>query len=97
MNVKRKYLFEPDYTVSPGETLREVMDFLQIGQGEFAERLEVKEQDLVGIFEGMLPISKSVASRLELVADVPARFWNNLEVQYRELSLSTENYIVSPD
>lgn len=86
MKANKKHFFEPDYSVSPGETLKEIMEFKQLGQKEFAERLELTEQVLIGFFEGKLPISNVLANRLELVTGVPARFWNNLEAQYREHS-----------
>ncbi|VAW36944.1 Antitoxin HigA / unknown domain, partial [hydrothermal vent metagenome] len=36
------------------------------------------------IITGVQPISYETANRLELVTQVPARLWNNLEAQYRE-------------
>lgn len=82
LKAKKRFMFEPDYAVPPGETLEEVMEYFQVGQKDFAKRLELTEQALIGIFEGEVSISKSLAKRLELVTDVPARFWNNLERQY---------------
>jgi addiction module HigA family antidote len=79
-----QYQFEPDYAVPPGETLHEVMESLLMSQKELAKRLELTEQTLIRIFKGDQPISYTTASRLELVTRVPARFWNNLEAQYRE-------------
>lgn len=84
MKAKKQYQFEPDYAVAPGETLHEVMESLEMTQKELAKRLELTEQSLIRIFKGEQPISYTTASRLELVTRVPARFWNNLEAQYRE-------------
>lgn len=84
IKAKKQYQFEPDYAVAPGETLHEVMESLEMTQKELAKRLELTEQSLIRIFKGEQPISYTTASRLELVTRVPARFWNNLEAQYRE-------------
>ncbi|MCD6526847.1 MAG: helix-turn-helix domain-containing protein, partial [Desulfuromonas sp.] len=81
---KKQYQFEPDYAVPPGETLHEVMESLQMSQKELAKRVELTEQTLIRIFKGDQPITYTTANRLELVTRVPARFWNNLEAQYRE-------------
>ncbi len=84
MKAKKKYAFEPDYAVAPGETLSEVMHSLDMNQKDLAKRLEMTEQSLIRIFKGDQPISYTTANRLELVTRVPARFWNNLEAEYRE-------------
>lgn len=84
MKAKKQYLFEPNYAVAPGETLHEVVESLEMTQKELAKRLELTEQTLNRIFKGEQPISYATASRLELVTRVPARFWNNLEAEYRE-------------
>ncbi|MCF6237693.1 MAG: ImmA/IrrE family metallo-endopeptidase [Candidatus Marinimicrobia bacterium] len=84
MKAKKKYAFEPDYAVAPGETLAEVMTSLDMNQKELTKRLEMTEQSLIRIFKGEQPISYATANRLELVTRVPARFWNNLEAEYRE-------------
>lgn len=81
---KKQYRFEPDYAVAPGETLLEVMTSLEMNQKELAKRLGLTEQTLIRIFKGEQPISYETANRLELVTQVPARFWNNLEAEYRE-------------
>jgi HTH-type transcriptional regulator / antitoxin HigA len=84
IKAKRKYTFQPDYAVAPGKTLQEVMASLDMNQKELAKRLELTEQTLIRIFKGEQPISYSTANRLELVTQVPAHFWNNLEAEYRE-------------
>lgn len=80
----KKYGFEPDYAIAPGETLREVMESLGMNQKELAQRTNLTVQSLNRIFKGEQPITYETASRFELVTNVPARMWNNLEAQYRE-------------
>jgi addiction module HigA family antidote len=80
----KKYEFEPDYATSPGATLLEVMESLEMTQKELAVRTGLTEQTLTRIFKGNQPISYETANRLELVTQVLAGMWNNLEAQYRE-------------
>jgi addiction module HigA family antidote len=80
----KKYEFEPDYAVPPGDSLLEVMESLGMTQKELAVRTGLTEQSLVRIIKGEQPVSYETANRLELVTNVPARMWNNLEAQYRE-------------
>ena len=84
MRAKKKYRFEPDYAVPPGETLLEVMKSLQITQKSMAIRLGLTQQSLIRIIKSEQPISYETANRLELVTQVSAKFWNNLEATYRE-------------
>jgi HTH-type transcriptional regulator / antitoxin HigA len=41
-------------------------------------------QSVNRILKGDQPITYETANKLELATDVPAHFWNNLEIQYRE-------------
>lgn len=84
MKANRKYTFQPDYAVPPGDSLREVMESLEMTQRELAVRTGLTVQTLIRIFKGEQPISYESANRLELATGVPARFWNNLEAQYQE-------------
>lgn len=84
MKHKKKYGFAPDYVVPPGRTLQEIMASLGMSQKEMAMRTGLTAQTLIRIFRGEQPISYETAGRLELVTGVPARYWNNLELQYQE-------------
>ena len=84
MKAKKKYEFNPDYAIPPGETLRELMETLQMTQKDLADRVGLTVQTLNRIFKGEQPITYETANKLELVTGTPARVWNNLEMQYRE-------------
>ena len=84
LTAKKQYEFEPDYAIAPGETLKETMESLNMGQKELAVRTGLTVQSLNRIFKGEQPISYETANKLELATSVPARMWNNLEAQYRE-------------
>jgi len=81
---KRKFEYAPDYAVAPGSTLSEVIESLDMTQKDLATRTGLTEQTIVRILKGEQPITFETANRLELVTGIPARMWNNLEMQYRE-------------
>lgn len=84
VSATRKYGFEPDYAIPPGESLREVIGSLGMSQKELAKRTGLTVQSLNRIFKGTQPITYETANRLELATGVSATMWNNLEAQYRE-------------
>ncbi len=90
VTTQKRYEFEPDYAVAPGATLQELMESLEMTQKELATRTGLTEQSLTRIIKGDQPISYETANRLELVTQVPARLWNNLEAQYREQKAKLE-------
>jgi plasmid maintenance system antidote protein VapI/Zn-dependent peptidase ImmA (M78 family) len=84
MSTKERYAYEPDYAVAPGETLQEVIEARGMSQKDLAVRTGLTPQTVVRIIKGEQPITYTTANLLELSTGVPARFWNNLEAQYRE-------------
>ena len=84
LTAKKRYEFEPDYAIPPGETLKEVMESLDMTQKELAIRTGLTVQSLNRIFKGEQPITYDTANKLELATSVLARMWNNLEAQYQE-------------
>jgi len=84
MKAKKKFFYDPDYAVPPGETVREQMEHYGWSQQELATRLDTTVQTINRIFKGEQPISLETAIKLERVLGAPARFWNNLELNYRE-------------
>lgn len=84
VKARNLYKFEPDFAVPPGETLKETMHSLEMTLRELSARTGLTQQTLIRIFNGKQIISYETANKLELVTNVPASFWNNLEAQYRE-------------
>src|SRR2546422_8410882 len=80
----KRYAFEPDYAVLPGRTLQETIDALGMDQRDLATRTGLSPKHINQIINGIAPITQETAVRLEQVTGVPARMWNNLEVNYRE-------------
>jgi addiction module HigA family antidote len=84
LKAKKQYGFVPDYAIPPGETLKEVMESLNMTQKELSIRTGLTVQSLNRISKGEQPITYETANRLELTTGISARMWNNLESQYRE-------------
>ncbi|MCK4341880.1 MAG: HigA family addiction module antidote protein [Phycisphaerae bacterium] len=83
-STKRRYGFEPDYAVAPGETLQETIESLGMTQRDLALRTGMAPKTINEIIKGKAPITPDTAVLLERVTGVPARMWNNLETNYRE-------------
>ncbi len=73
-----------DFATSPGETLQDTIDSLGMSQVELAERAGLDKKTINQIIKGIEPVSHKTALALEKVLSVPARFWLNLEANYRE-------------
>jgi addiction module HigA family antidote len=84
VKAKKTFLYDPDYAVLPGDTIREQMEHYGWSQQELATRLDTSVMSLNRIFKGEQPITLETATKLERVLGAPARFWNNLELNYRE-------------
>jgi len=81
---KRLYRFEPDCAVSPARTLLETLECMKMTQKELATRTGLTEQTIVRILKSEQPITFETANKLEMVTKVPARLWNNMEMNYRQ-------------
>jgi len=76
-------LGETDYAVSPGETLQELLEERGMSQRELARRAGLSPKHVNKLLQGLVPLSADVAVRLERVVGTPARFWNQMEANYR--------------
>ena len=70
--------------IPPGETIREQLDSRGMTQKEFAKRMDMSEKHISRLINGKVELTPDVALRLESVLGLPAKFWSNLEMQYRE-------------
>lgn len=76
--------YTPDWVSPPGETLLETIESLGITQKELADRMGRPKKTVNEIVKGKAIITSETALQLEKVLNVPARFWLNRELQYRE-------------
>ncbi len=85
VTAKKRYKYDPDYAIPPGDSLKDLIESLGMSQAELSRRTELTVQTISRILKGNQPISYDTANRLERVTGVRASTWNNLESNYQEL------------
>ena len=70
--------------IPPGATVKEQLLNRGMSQKEFALRMDMSEKHISKFLNGDVILTTDMASRLEMVLGITARFWNNLESIYRE-------------
>jgi len=95
MSKKAELLFNPDYAIPPGETLKETLEYIGMSQAELAERAGRPLKTINEIIKGKVAITPETALQLERVLGISASFWNNLESNYQErvVRLKEEDYL----
>jgi addiction module HigA family antidote len=78
-----KNQFQPDYIVSPGEILEEMLESKNIIKNEFAERCGRSPKAISQVIAGIAPITPELAIRFHRVLGSSPALWNNLETNYR--------------
>jgi HTH-type transcriptional regulator / antitoxin HigA len=80
-----RHPFDPDWVISPGETLRDWIEENGLTVRSTATvcgRMPVEE--LQRILDGTRRITPTVAAKLAAGTQIPARLWLNLERQFRQ-------------
>lgn len=78
------YPYVPASVPTPGYTLRETLEALDMSQSKLAARTGLTLKHINQIIQGNAAISPSTAVALERATGVPASFWNNLESEYQD-------------
>lgn len=73
----------PAFDIPPGDTLREELAARGLKQKEFAEAIGRKPQIVNDIINGRKAITPETALQFEKALDISAKFWLNLESDYR--------------
>ena len=81
INTKNEYY--PDYIVSPGDVLEEVLEERNIKKIDFAKRCGRTTKTISQILSGDAPVTPELAIRCQRVLGSSAALWNNLEANYR--------------
>jgi len=80
--VETKLIYNPDFAVHPGETLREELETANISQIELMQRTGISEKHISQIINGEASITPETAIKLERSLGVVAEFWANLQKNY---------------
>jgi HTH-type transcriptional regulator / antitoxin HigA len=74
----------PDIAIPPGEYLAEEIEARGISQKELAKRMGRPPNAINEIIKGKKTITAETAIQLEeVMPEIPARFWLNLETDYQ--------------
>lgn len=73
-----------EFLVPTGNIIKEYLDEMDISQKELAERIDSSEKHISNVLNGKSRLTEEFALKLEKVLDVPASYWLNYEVKYRE-------------
>lgn len=74
-----------EFLVHTGSIIREYLDANHISQKDFALRTGVSEKHISNLLNGKSRLTEDMALKLEkLIPSVPASYWLNYEIKYRE-------------
>lgn len=76
--------------IPPGATIKEQLEDRGMTQKEFAARMNMSEKHISRLINGEVQLTPEMAYRLEMVLGMAARFWSNLEANYREELVKVE-------
>jgi len=87
-----------DFAIPPGETLREILEQIDMSQADLARRTGLTPKHVNQVVQGLAAISADVALRLERVTGVSARTWLRLEADYRgTLTRNQQRQALAPE
>ena len=83
--------FAPDWVAVPGESINDLLEERGWTQADLATRTGFTAKHVNLLLKGKAPITEETALKLERVLGSTARFWLNLEAQYREYLARQKN------
>ena len=84
--------------ICPGETIKELLEVFHYTQLDLANKLEMDLKTVNEILNGKAPITVETAIKLEMIFNIDAIFWNNLEFNYRrKIKESEEREIIEEE
>ena len=68
----------------PGETIKELLEVYNYTQEDLADKLDMDLKTVNEILNGKAFITDDIVIKLEIIFNINAIFWNNLEYNYRK-------------
>ncbi len=84
MDATTQHRYAPDVIWSPGDTLAEVLDDLDMTQAELARRTGLSTKHVNQVIRAAVGLTPDTALLLEKATGVSAAVWNSLEVTYQD-------------
>ena len=75
---------DKENVICPGETIKELLIVNNYTQQDLADKLNMDFKTVNQILNGKAPITVETAIKLEMIFNIDAAFWNNLEFNYRK-------------
>ncbi|MEZ6133080.1 MAG: HigA family addiction module antitoxin [Planctomycetaceae bacterium] len=75
--------YRPECVSAPGNTIRDILDDIDMSQAELARRMGKPTNTVNQIIRGKKAITADTALELESVLGLPALFWINRERNYQ--------------
>ena len=91
--IQSKNEYNPDYFVSPGDILNELLETKKMKKREFAERCGLSPKTISKIIAGEVPVSPEYAIIFQRILGHSSAIWSNLEANYR-LQLAIKKEII---
>ena len=89
--MRRNSFAYPDLAIHPGEYLSEEIEARGISQRELAKRMGRSANTINEIIKGKKSIIAETALQLEeVMPEIPARFWLNMETEYQLVKVILE-------
>lgn len=79
---KKPLLYEPDYAVPPGATIKETLEYNGQTIGDLAKGTGETVDTLIAVIEARLPIGEELAQKFEKFFKISASFWLNHQRNY---------------
>ena len=76
--------FYPNWASAPGDTIRDVLYERNIPIAEFAESVGCDIENVLGLLQGRVPITLSMARRLSHVLGASVEFWMSRDFHFRQ-------------
>ena len=81
-------MYLPDHPIPLGETLKEILEVLDMNQKELAEKMGCPVETIREIIEEKRAISDEMAIKLVKIFGITSKFWSNLEANYQKAKLN---------
>ena len=75
--------YAPYYAVSPGEILKEELEYRKIELADFAEQTKLSLSLINKIIEGEEPVTKNISKKFGKALGTSVALWDNLEMYYQ--------------